>query len=86
MSAGKPDDRVGNVVTFKNADFRRGKPDGQRSDSVVQVLQLGRPDNGRRDFGFRQHPSFVRTVPMLNVRLGYRFPPAGALAMAMQWQ
>lgn len=56
MSSGKPDNRVGNVVDLKSSYLCSCEPDGQRSYSVVQVLQPGRSDNGRRDFGFRQDP------------------------------
>ncbi|OIS90370.1 amidohydrolase [Brucella cytisi] len=43
MSSGKPDNRVVNVVDLKSSYLGSCEPDGQRSYSVVQVLQPGRP-------------------------------------------
>ncbi|MBB3386650.1 hypothetical protein FHX12_005374 [Rhizobium sp. BK609] len=36
-----------NIFTFKGVDFGRAQPDGKRDDSVIQMLQPGRADDGR---------------------------------------
>jgi hypothetical protein len=75
----KADDGVGDVRGFQGCDFHGGQLHVDRSDCIVEMMQLGGTDDRCGDDWFRQEPGERDLCPRYPARLGDFGDPVGDL-------